>query len=235
MNEPCAWQLVHDGTPISTIYLGKQNAERALDEFRTNRMTKNQTWELRALYASLSPERHATLEECAKICRSARRQLRGLGYPGADWLRQHERSEHHQSPRGTMKRPKKGVPWMARQGDVLIVAVGALPANAVERKRTKRGVVLAEGEVTGHAHTIVAHNVIHYDAPNAGDAARQLLADAGMRLELHEGAAVSFVDVGVEAPLTHEEHGTITVPAGPKVVIIQREWSDADEPRQVLD
>lgn len=125
--------------------------------------------------------------------------------------------------------------WMARQGDVLIVAIPALPTGATPRPRTKRGVVLAEGEVTGHAHTITRKDVVHYDAPTAVDAARRLLRDAGLTFEIHTGAAISFLDVATESKLTHEEHSTIAVPAGPKVVIIQREWSDADEPRQVLD
>lgn len=133
------------------------------------------------------------------------------------------------------KSRSKATPWMARQGDVLLVAILALPTGATPRQRTKRGVVLAEGEVTGHAHTITRKDVVHYDAPNAEDAARRLLRDAGLTFEIHAGAAVSFLEVGTESKLTHEEHDTIAVPAGPKIVIIQREWSDADEPRQVQD
>lgn len=131
---------------------------------------------------------------------------------------------------------RRKLPWMVRQGDVLIIAIAALPANLTARKRTSRGVVLAEGEVTGHAHAITAKHVVHYDAPNPQEMAKQLLKEAGLTFELHEGAAVSFVDVvGDVAELVHEEHGTIAMPTGPKIVIQQREWSDAEEPIQVRD
>ena len=45
------------------------------------------------------------------------------------------------------------VPFHVRQGDVLLVAVEAVPDDAVEQPRQGR-LVLAEGEATGHAHAI---------------------------------------------------------------------------------
>ena len=41
-----------------------------------------------------------------------------------------------------------------QQGDVLIQKVGELPADLETMRKGKRGYVLAEGEVTGHAHRI---------------------------------------------------------------------------------
>lgn len=41
-----------------------------------------------------------------------------------------------------------------RQGDVCLQMVAAVPAGAVEVKTEKKRVVLAYGEVTGHAHAI---------------------------------------------------------------------------------
>jgi len=50
---------------------------------------------------------------------------------------------------------KKIEPTMYRQGDVLITRVNHLPELATELPRDEaRGVILAEGEVTGHAHRI---------------------------------------------------------------------------------
>lgn len=42
-----------------------------------------------------------------------------------------------------------------RQGDVYLIRVQALPDGARPIRRSRRGIVLAEGEATGHAHIIV--------------------------------------------------------------------------------
>ena len=41
-----------------------------------------------------------------------------------------------------------------RQGDVSLIKVAAIPAGATEVKTEQKRVVLAYGEVTGHAHAI---------------------------------------------------------------------------------
>jgi len=41
-----------------------------------------------------------------------------------------------------------------RQGDVLLIPVDDVPAGSVEETTTETRVVLAFGEVTGHAHAI---------------------------------------------------------------------------------
>lgn len=122
-----------------------------------------------------------------------------------------------------------------RQGDVLILRVNALPADATKRSRDNGRVVLAYGEVTGHAHSITEKDVVQFDARNATDAARQLLASVGLTVEVSEHNAPSFLDVPTGAEVKHEEHGTIVLEPGQYVVLRQREWSDADEPIQVAD
>ena len=129
----------------------------------------------------------------------------------------------------------KKYPTMFRQGDVLIVCVGSLPKGVKERAREAGRVVVAHGEVTGHAHAIERRDVVHYDAPNAEAAAQQLLADVGLNMEVTPQNAPSFLELPTGAEVLHEEHGTIRLPAGPAVVLRQREWTDADEPRQVAD
>jgi hypothetical protein len=126
-------------------------------------------------------------------------------------------------------------PKMFRQGDVLIVAVDSLPKNLTPKKRESGRVVLAHGEVTGHAHAIERTDVVHYDAPNADQAAQQLLRDVGFEFEVTPQNSVTFLDVPSGAEVLHEEHGTVILPAGPAVVLRQREWTDADEPRQIAD
>jgi hypothetical protein len=129
----------------------------------------------------------------------------------------------------------KKYPTMFRQGDVLIVCVASLPAGVTARQREKGRVVLAHGEVTGHAHAIERKDVVHYDAPNAEKAAEQLLADAGFTFEVTPVNAPSFLEIPTGAEVLHEEHSTVVLPAGFAVALRQREWTDADEPRQVAD
>jgi hypothetical protein len=104
---------------------------------------------------------------------------------------------------------------MYRQGDVLIVAVTEIPTNVTAVKRTKRGVVLAEGEVTGHAHRIPSRSASLYrDETNA-----------------------RYLRVMGPAPvaLNHEEHKTVSIPPGNYRVTIHTEYQPGELPRQVAD
>jgi hypothetical protein len=96
-----------------------------------------------------------------------------------------------------------------RQGDVLIGAVDAIPAEA----RRLRRLVLAAGEATGHRHL--------------------LRAAKGVRLLEHRGQL--FIDVDAEsASVVHPEHATIALPRGKYRVWKQREWL-GDAIRDVVD
>ncbi|MEV6560934.1 hypothetical protein AB0M22_34800 [Nocardia sp. NPDC051756] len=98
---------------------------------------------------------------------------------------------------------------MYRQGDVLIVplAESAVPETAVRaasEPRDARGrLVLALGEVTGHAHAI----------PSPGRLIREASAFGPMLLHLPEGGRV-----------VHEEHAAIMLPQGWYRVVRQREY-----------
>lgn len=95
---------------------------------------------------------------------------------------------------------------MFRQGDVMIREVAAVPSGAKEVKTTDR-IVLAYGEVTGHAHAI---------AP--GEATEHSLADAA-------GIVRRFLKVVSEATVRHEEHAPIPLPAGVYEIVQQREYT----------
>ncbi|MER6912188.1 hypothetical protein ABT354_10990 [Streptomyces sp. NPDC000594] len=98
---------------------------------------------------------------------------------------------------------------MYRQGDVLIAPVAreAVPSHltdAVSEPRDRRGrLVLALGEVTGHAHAV--------DGPG------RLIREPGpigpLVLHLPEGGRV-----------VHEEHAAIVLPKGWYRVVRQREY-----------
>lgn len=87
-----------------------------------------------------------------------------------------------------------------RHGDVLLMAIDQVPADA----RKVAGVILAHGEVTGHAHRI--------GTPDAA--------------EMFELDGVRYLRITApSAPLVHEEHATIQLPEGVYRVWQQREYS----------
>ncbi|MEU3777714.1 hypothetical protein AB0F11_31860 [Streptomyces sp. NPDC032472] len=98
---------------------------------------------------------------------------------------------------------------MYRQGDVLIVPIAesAVPphaADAPEEPRDGRGrMVLARGEVTGHAHAVLGPGRLVREAGSFGP---QLL-------HLPDGGRV-----------VHEEHAAIPLPKGWYRVVRQREY-----------
>jgi hypothetical protein len=87
-----------------------------------------------------------------------------------------------------------------RQGDVLLIPVEALPAGTIEESADGR-VVLAYGEVTGHAHAI----------------------DAALA-KTYEKGAERYVVVSEGAVLRHEEHSPIKLAPGVYKVQLQREY-----------
>jgi hypothetical protein len=109
--------------------------------------------------------------------------------------------------------------FIARQGDVLLIRVASIPAKATPQKRDGGRVILAYGEVTGHAHQIA-------DPDKVG--AELLTAP----LTVSESA--TFLRLAKKAQLVHEEHGTITLAPGTYEVRRQREYSYGENQR-VLD
>jgi len=98
-----------------------------------------------------------------------------------------------------------------RQGDVLLHPIAALPSTA-KRVTVERRIVLAEGEVTGHAHAI----------------------EATPDVELYELEGTLYLRVLETVPLKHEEHAEIAVSPGTYEVKRQvEEWMD--EVRRVAD
>ena len=104
---------------------------------------------------------------------------------------------------------------MLRQGDVLIVPVKKLPEKLEKIKRENGRVVLAHGEVTGHAHAIKDQRAALFRDPKL---------------------AAIFMHVSGDGPvaLEHDEHDTIEVPPGNYQIVRQREYSP-QEIRRVED
>lgn len=95
---------------------------------------------------------------------------------------------------------------MFRQGDVLVVPVAELPKGMKPVERDAGRVILAYGEVTGHAHAIKDKRAALFSDPKL---------------------AAIFMHVSGDAPvaLEHDEHSTIAIPPGNYRVIRQREYS----------
>ncbi len=91
---------------------------------------------------------------------------------------------------------------MYRQGDVLLVRTDKLPASAEKMTSDENRIVLAYGEVTGHAHAIALSQA-------------NLFIDGDTRY-------LKVTDSG--ADLVHEEHSTIHLEAGVYRVVQQREY-----------
>ena len=92
-----------------------------------------------------------------------------------------------------------------RQGDVLLCAVDQIPPGAKRVPRDGDRVVVAEGELTGHAHAFPAKRVKLF------------------RERQSQRSFLTIVEGG--ARLSHEEHGTILVPAGHYQLRRQREYA----------
>lgn len=105
--------------------------------------------------------------------------------------------------------------FMARQGDVLIIRVPALPKGLVPIAREADRVVLAHGELTGHAHAIKDERAALFRDPKLAAVFMQVMGDAPVALE-------------------HDEHSTIHLPPGNYQVIRQREYQP-DAIRDVAD
>lgn len=100
-----------------------------------------------------------------------------------------------------------------RQGDVLVMRVdGTMPAGAKSVKREAGRIVLAHGELTGHAHAI-----------------------ASKRASLWSKGEERFLKVRERAFIQHEEHAPITLPPGLYKVIRQREYVAPEIDRRVAD
>jgi hypothetical protein len=108
-----------------------------------------------------------------------------------------------------------------RQGDVGVEVCADLP-EGLEWKPVKN-IVLAEGEVTGHAHVLSCAQSL--GGKTDGTA---------FPLEIAEKDGTMFLRVAEPLPLTHQEHGTITIERGTYRVRKQVEYTP-EAPRQVMD
>ena len=100
-----------------------------------------------------------------------------------------------------------------RQGDVMVIP-SRIPENAVKLQPSEGNrVVLAEGEVTGHFHTMPYGPAVMFRDSCAGGRC--------------------YIETTEPTPLKHDEHNTITIEPGEKCVVRQRQYNG--EARRVED
>lgn len=142
---------------------------------------------------------------------------------------------------------------MYRQGDILIVPVKSILAGLKKVEREAGRIVLAHGEVTGHAHTISDDRsamfrdeklnklFLRADGDYRGPIAGQLveinhergwfLAQTDLRLMpvkfslAHASIDDGIIECGPFTLIDHDEHNPCAIPNGNNNVIRQREYS----------
>jgi hypothetical protein len=124
-----------------------------------------------------------------------------------------------------------------RQGDVALLKVAALPADCTEVPLDRGRIVLAYGEVTGHAHAIADHGQAarRAAAPIGPEAAAEIAQAAIARAKLWQApSGERYLEVREAVTLAHEEHTAHTIPPGIYQVPTQVEYTPA-ELRRVAD
>lgn len=119
-----------------------------------------------------------------------------------------------------------------RQGDVQLQPVATLPQGCKELPPEGNRIVLAHGEVTGHAHAIYDHIVTPGAADEIAEAAIER-AKSKARLWVAPNGS-RYLEVTETVTLRHEEHTAHTLHPGIYHLPTQVEYSPA-ELRRVQD
>jgi len=135
-------------------------------------------------------------------------------------------------------------PQQRRQGDVQLQPVDQLPAGCKPLPAEGNRIVLAHGEVTGHAHAIYDHLVEQQThqverpaaTPGAADEiAEAAIARAQLKARLWQAPnGVRYLEVTEPVTLKHEEHTQHTLNPGIYKLPVQVEYTPA-ELRRVAD
>ena len=125
----------------------------------------------------------------------------------------------------------KQTPQQIRQGDVQLQPVSALPEGCTEIPNDNGRIVLAYGEVTGHAHAIADH-IDRATAVELADAAIGR-AKAKARLFVVPNGE-RYLEVTETVTLRHEEHTAHTLIPGIYKLPMQVEYTPS-ELRRVED
>lgn len=121
----------------------------------------------------------------------------------------------------------QSTPHLLRQGDVLLIPEGHPAYRATDHEPAPvdpRGVVLAEGETSGHHHAVLGKHAKLF---------RFRDARADRMLEIGSGGAEVRVIGGGSGGV--DRHTPISLKRGKYIVRIQRAWDSSRASRQVQD
>ena len=114
---------------------------------------------------------------------------------------------------------------MKRQGDVILIPVSQVKLAEIEAEpEDARGLVLAEGETSGHHHGVVGSGCKLF---RFRDGRSDRLLEVGKT-----GAEVRVVGGGSGGV---DRHTPISLTRGTYIVRVQRSWSSANASRRVED
>lgn len=107
-------------------------------------------------------------------------------------------------------------PLQIRQGDVLLLQVVALPSQCTALSIEDGRLVLAFGEVTGHAHAIYDRCADDTDTEEiASDLEKKAIARAQAKARLWQSPnGDRYLEVTATVTLQHEEHTQHQIPPG---------------------
>lgn len=129
----------------------------------------------------------------------------------------------------------KKQPFVIRQGDVLLTQVTGLPVGCTEVPLDNGRIILAYGEVTGHAHAIrvkAEDTAISAEAVRIASGAISRAKASAKLYATPQGERYLVVDAPVM--LSHEEHTAHEIPPGIYLVPVQVEYKP-EFIRQVAD
>jgi hypothetical protein len=121
------------------------------------------------------------------------------------------------------KKTKATNPFIVRQGDVLLEQIEKMPADIEPAPTDARGIVLAEGETSGHFHAVKGGEAKLFRFKDGR--AERLLEIGG------EGADVRVIGGGSGGV---DRHTPISLKPGNYRVRVQQSW-DSSRVRQVQD
>lgn len=116
-----------------------------------------------------------------------------------------------------------------RPGDILFIKIDKLPDIKLKKRK---GNIILKGELSGHAHRLEGNVKILEKAEeiiNPSPTGSLPVRNIPMKSQV-----IGYAIVDAPAELTHEEHPTITIPAGIYEMRRQREY-DADYIKFVED
>lgn len=116
---------------------------------------------------------------------------------------------------------KRGI---VRQGDVILIPVDSTPDGVEPETKDKRGLVLAEGESSGHHHAVFGRGAKLF---RFREQRAERLLTVG-----RSGAEVRVVGGGAGGV---DRHTPVSLKPGNYIVRVQRSWTSENASRQVQD